>query len=334
MYLSTMTSYLNGLAAVVYIAAPIVFLSTGVFPIHADSRAFFFYFIPSFVFCQALFVVAGNRSDGLWRGQQMSFALFPTWIRATLSGASAAFLGRTLTFSVTHKTKQASGAGLRYAIPQIIAIGALFTAALWGGMEALAGDRPQFATVLTLFWVAMDIALLWSMVRAARYRGPGDEIECPLPLDVVQEAENVVADTRDESWCNSLASDQDYVVPEADSRSAAAPSVVSWAHSPAHVHHAAGRFDAIAALDLRSDVAQVVDLSGRIILIDVSLVTTVTPSGAATMLELLRMVRSRGGDLRMFGDSRGFASAHETMSLSHVTRLYSGRDEASQTRAA
>ena len=44
MYLSTMTSYLNGFAAVVYIAAPVVFLTTGVFPIHADSRAFFFYF--------------------------------------------------------------------------------------------------------------------------------------------------------------------------------------------------------------------------------------------------------------------------------------------------
>lgn len=334
MYLSTMTSYLNGLTAVVYIAAPIVFLTTGVFPIHADSRAFFFYFIPSFIFCQALFVVAGNRSRGLWRGQQMSFALFPTWIRATLSGASAAFLGKTLTFSVTSKTKQASGSGLRYVIPQLVAIGALLAAALWGGIEALAGDRPQFATVLTLFWVAMDIALLSSMVRAARYRGPGDDIECPLPLDVVREAEGVVADIRYEGWCKSLTVDRDCVVPKADSQSTPAQLMVSWEHSPARVHHAVGRFDAIAALDLRSDVAQTVDLWGQLILIDVSLVTTVTPSGAAAMLELLRMVRAGGGDLRMFGDSRGFASAHETMSLSHLTRLYRGRDEASQTRAA
>jgi cellulose synthase (UDP-forming) len=335
MYLSTMTSYLNGLAAVVYIAAPIVFLSTGTYPIHADSRAFFFYFIPSFIFCQALFIVAGNRSRGLWRGQQMSFALFPTWIKATLSGASAAFLGRTLTFSVTSKTKQASGSGLRHVIPQLIAIGALLAAAVWGGIQAVAGNRPQFATALTLFWVAMDVALLWSTVRAARYRGPGDDIECPLSPDVVQEAEHVIADIRYESWGKSLASGRNnYVVPKADSPSTVAPSVFRSVQPSARVHRAVGRFDAIAALELRSDVAQVAALWGQIILVDVSLVTTVTPSGAAAMLELLRMVRARGGDLRMFGESRGFASAREAMSLSHLTRLYSGRDEASRTRAA
>jgi cellulose synthase (UDP-forming) len=67
------------------------------------------------------------------------------------------------------------------------------------------------------------------------------------------------------------------------------------------------------------------------VLIDISDVTMVTPSGAAAMLDLLRMVRARGGELRLFGPSRGFTRAHETMSLSNVTRLYPGRDEASQT---
>jgi anti-anti-sigma regulatory factor len=52
------------------------------------------------------------------------------------------------------------------------------------------------------------------------------------------------------------------------------------------------------------------------------------------MLDLLRMVRARGGELRLFGPSRGFTQAHETMSLSNVTRLYTGRDEASQTSRA
>ena len=65
MYLSTMTSYLNGFAAVVYIAAPVVFLTTGVFPIHADSRAFFFYFMPFFICCQALFYRRGQPGTGL-----------------------------------------------------------------------------------------------------------------------------------------------------------------------------------------------------------------------------------------------------------------------------
>src|SRR3984957_5169896 len=111
MYLATMTSYLNGFAAGVYFAAPIVFLLTGIFPINCDSIAFFVYFMPFFVCSQVLFVIAGNRAKGLWRGQQMSFALFPVWIKATLSGGVAAFFHKTLTFAVTQKTKQASGAG-------------------------------------------------------------------------------------------------------------------------------------------------------------------------------------------------------------------------------
>jgi cellulose synthase (UDP-forming) len=47
------------------------------------------------------------------------------------------------------------------------------------------------------------------------------------------------------------------------------------------------------------------------------------------MVDMLRMVRAHGGELRMFGESRGFTVAHEAMSMAAVTRLYPGRDEAS-----
>lgn len=67
------------------------------------------------------------------------------------------------------------------------------------------------------------------------------------------------------------------------------------------------------------------------VLVDISSVTMVTPSGLAAMVDMLRMVRAHGGELRMFGASRGFTVAHETMALATVTRLYPGRDEASTT---
>ena len=331
MYLSTMTSYLNGFAAVVYIAAPIVFLTTGIFPIHADSRAFFFYFMPFFIFCQALFLVAGNRARGLWRGQQMSFSLFPTWIKATVSGASAAFLGRTLKFSVTHKTKQASGSGLRHVVPQLVAMGALLAAAVWGGIQANAGERPQFATALTLFWVFMDLALLVSMVRAALYRGPGETIASPLPDEVLDEVETVVGETRYAQWCDNLTTHPAHAVPTLEPRPAQPGQVIALAEGAPQDHRTVGRFDAVAGLRLRADIANAMQGVPTMVLIDISDVTMVTPSGAAAMLDLLRMVRARGGELRLFGPSRGFTRAHETMSLSNVTRLYPGRDEASQT---
>jgi cellulose synthase (UDP-forming) len=320
MYLATMTSYLAGFAAVVYIAAPIVFLVTGTFPINCDSIAFFVYFMPFFLASQALFVLAGNGATGLWRGQQMSFALFPTWIKATIAGAAAAFFNKTLTFAVTHKTKQASGAGLRHAIPQLVAMGLLVLTGAYGAIQALAGNRPGFASIITLLWVLVDLALLSSMVRAARYRGPGDGLESPYPAEVVAEANDVVWAVRYHEL-----SQRAYQLAGQGSPIFAPARTEEGTHvPPAAGEHlrAATRFDAAAALTLRSHVAMTMQDPSSIVLIDVSGVRTVTPSGVAAMLDLLRMVRSRGGDLRLFGASRSFAIAHETMALSHVTRLH------------
>ncbi len=181
MYLSTMTSYLNGFAALVFIAAPVVYLTTGIFPLVANPVAFFALFLPSFLACQALFQVAGHGCRGLWRGQQMSFALFPTWIAATLSGAAATFLGRHLTFSVTAKTKQSDGPGYQYVRPQLITIGLLIAASVVGLARFALGEAEAFPTLLTLGWVGMDLALLGVAIGIARYQGPGPDVVDPLP---------------------------------------------------------------------------------------------------------------------------------------------------------
>lgn len=181
MYLGTMTSYLNGFSAVIYIAAPIVFLTVGVFPLSADPDVFFAHFVPFFLACQLLFLAAGRGCRGLWRGQQMSFALFPTWIGASLSGAAAALFGRHLTFSVTAKTKQATGAEYRYVRPQLIAMAMLVIASVIGVARVASGDAPVLATALTLIWVVVDLALLWVVIPAARYAGPGDAVQDPSP---------------------------------------------------------------------------------------------------------------------------------------------------------
>lgn len=323
MYLATMTSYLNGFAVIVYIAAPITFLVFGVFPIHADSTEFFFFFIPYYFCCQALFVVGGNRARGLWRGQQMSFSLFPTWIRATMSAAKAAVLGKPLTFAVTHKRKQDSGVGLRHIRPQLVAMAALVGATGYGVIQALAGNRPIFATVLTLLWVAMDVVLLASMVRAARFRGPGEAAVNPLPDEIRTEVDTVTHEAG-------------AVVKHAhDVTDAEPPAGAALVDAAADGHHrAATRFDAEAALVLRSDIVCALEQPSPVVLIDISAVSTVTPSGAAAMVDLMRMVHACGADLRLFGDSRAFAQAHKAMALSRITRIYLGREEASRMPSA
>jgi cellulose synthase (UDP-forming) len=327
MYLATMTSYLNGFAAVVYIAAPIVFLLTGIFPINCDSIAFFVYFMPFFVSSQLMFVVAGNRAKGLWRGQQMSFALFPVWIKATLSGAVAAFFNRTLKFSVTQKTKQASGVGLRHVIPQLVAMAALVFAGGYGAVQALQHQRPGFASVITLLWVLIDLALLGAVVRAARYQGPGEAVKSPVAAAVTAEVERVVQ----------------HVVrldPAVGNRSQEPTPTQTAYHGDREIlpTTAAGHlsaatcFDATAALALRSTLSGAAHSLPPVVLMDVSGVESVTPSAVAATLDLMRMVRARGGDLRIFGASPSFTMAHETMSLHHVTRLHGNDAEATRAR--
>ncbi|SCX11561.1 glycosyltransferase family 2 protein [Mycolicibacterium fluoranthenivorans] len=330
MYLATMTSYLNGFAAVVYIAAPMVFLVSGIFPIKCDSIAFFVYFMPFFLCSQTLFVVAGNRSRGLWRGQQMSFALFPTWIKATVAGASAAFFGKTLTFAVTQKTKQATGIGLRHIRPQLIAMAALVLAGGYGAIQAADGERPLFASIITLIWVGIDIVLLSAMTRAARYRGPG-HIDSPFPAALTDEVRDVIAAIHHPTNAASTAAIEPCHAPTPP---AANVPVRAAGAELAILLYAAARFDAVAALALRSHVAESVLGGAPIVLVDVSGVRTITPSAVAVVVDLLRLLRTSGGDLRIFGDSRSFALAYETMALSHVTRLHGDPEEAADSAYA
>lgn len=171
MYLATMTSYLSGFAALVYIAAPLIYLTSGIFPMEATPLDFFARFIPFFVVCQILFLVAGHRSRGLWRGQQMSFALFPTWIAATLSAAAAVFLRRQIRFSVTPKTRAEVRVDYRPVAIQLVAMAALVAATVIGAVRLSRGDADVFPTYLSIGWVVLDLLLLSAVIRAARYRG-------------------------------------------------------------------------------------------------------------------------------------------------------------------
>lgn len=178
MYLATMTSYLGGFATLVYIAAPVIFLTTGVFPMEIAPGDFFTHFLPFFIACQLLYLVAGYGHRGLWRGQQYSFALFPTWIAATLSAAAAVFLHRNLEFSVTPKESTRSHRADYRAVWIQLTVMAIFVVALGiGAWRALAGEAALFPTLLTTAWVGIDMLLLGVVIRAARFTGnrTGDE---------------------------------------------------------------------------------------------------------------------------------------------------------------
>lgn len=170
MYFSTMWSYLSGFAAVVYIAAPIIYLCFGTMPVDAFSVDFFARLIPFLVVNQVLFFVAA-RGRKTWRGQQYSLALFPVWIKACTTAAANVLFGRDLGFAVTPKTRQGDGPPWSLIRPQLAAVTALVLATTFGLIRMFTGLGAPAGTLVNVAWVIFDLLILSVIIRAALYQG-------------------------------------------------------------------------------------------------------------------------------------------------------------------
>ncbi|MDN4613769.1 glycosyltransferase [Leifsonia sp. F6_8S_P_1B] len=173
MYFATMWSYLSGFAAVIYLAAPAIYLLAGVMPVTAWSVDFFARFIPYFVLSQLMFLVAAHGVK-TWRGQQYALALFPLWIRACWTAAANVWFGRPLGFVVTPKTRESGRAPIpwRQIWPQLTAMAVLVIATIVGIIRVIAGTADGVGTLVNTVWVAYDVVVLSVILRAALYRGP------------------------------------------------------------------------------------------------------------------------------------------------------------------
>ncbi len=183
MYFSTMWSYLSGFAALVYIGAPVVYLTMGILPVNALSLEFFLRLIPFLVINQLLFfVVADGRKT--WRGQQYSLALFPVWIASFTTAFGNVFLGRSLDFAVTPKTKRApTGPAWHLIRPQLWAMGLLVLALAAGTARMAAGQANIPGSLFNMLWVVFDLLIFSVIIRAALYRGfEPQDVAVPSPL--------------------------------------------------------------------------------------------------------------------------------------------------------
>jgi cellulose synthase (UDP-forming) len=180
MYFATMWSYLSGFAAVIYLAAPVVYLCLGILPVNAYGLTFLAYFIPYVVLNQLLFAVIGYGVK-TWRGHQYSLALFPLWIRACVTAAANVWFGRPLGFVVTPKTRQARQPfPWRLIWPQLTAMAVLVIACVVGGLRLWAGATTSvIGTGVNWLWVAYDLLVLSVIIEAARFRVPEfpDQVE-------------------------------------------------------------------------------------------------------------------------------------------------------------
>jgi cellulose synthase/poly-beta-1,6-N-acetylglucosamine synthase-like glycosyltransferase len=173
MYSATMWSYLSGYAALVYIAAPVIYLCFGIKPVHSFGSGFLVHLIPYLVVNQIMFSVV-SRGVRTWRGQQYSLALFPLWIKATVTAVANVLFGRPLGFVVTPKTRQDRAPAWRLVKWQLAAMALLVLASAVGVIRVATGVTPSYGgTVINLVWVGYDLLLLGVVVSAARYQGYG-----------------------------------------------------------------------------------------------------------------------------------------------------------------
>jgi cellulose synthase (UDP-forming) len=170
MYFATMWSYFSGYAAIVYFAAPIVFLALGILPVTTNAYEFFVRFIPFFLVNQVLFLIAG-RGIPTWRGQQYSLALFPVWINACTTAFQNVVLGTPLGFAVTPKTRQDTGPQWRLIKAQLVVMGLLVVAIVVGILRIVFNDAELIGTGVNIAWAIYDLVVLSVLLQAARYRG-------------------------------------------------------------------------------------------------------------------------------------------------------------------
>ncbi|WP_136050607.1 glycosyltransferase family 2 protein [Microbacterium sp. K36] len=176
MYFATMWSYLSGFAAIVYLAAPVIYLVFGVLPVTAWSVDFFVRFLPYFLVNQALFLVVA-KGVKTWRGQQYSLALFPVWIRACWTAFANVVLGRPLSFAVTRKDgRDPRGVPWREIWPQLTAMVVLVIALVIGVARVIVGTGDGTGTLVNTAWVLYDLVVLSVIIQAARYRGPAAQV--------------------------------------------------------------------------------------------------------------------------------------------------------------
>jgi cellulose synthase (UDP-forming) len=176
MYMATMWSYLSGFFILMYLVAPPLYLFLGWLPITAFSFDFFVRIIPYLVANQLLFVAFGWGLK-TWRGQQNSLAMWPIWVTALVTSVRNVYFGTPLGFVVTPKTRSHGGAllaRLRLVRLQLISIGVLACAALWGLLRLTLGLTVDTVAVLVnVGWIVYDLAMLSAVLTAATFvHGP------------------------------------------------------------------------------------------------------------------------------------------------------------------
>lgn len=161
MYAATFWANLSGLWSPLLVAAPILYLFTGLAPVRAYQVEFFMFIAP-FVLSTELALRAASRGVPSWSGRLAYIAAFPLFLQALWT----VLRGRRIAFPVTPKTRE-QGRFLHLVIPQIAILALSAAAVLAGVWRAQHGALTITGLVVNSFWCALNGMAMWKLVSAA-----------------------------------------------------------------------------------------------------------------------------------------------------------------------
>ena len=169
MYAMTFWSYLAPLWTIIFIAAPIFALLTGISPVAAYSWEFFGHLLP-FLLVHELASILGTWGINNRKGKMLNLAFFSFNIQAIW----AVVRGKEVKFKVTPKTR-ATGNFLGLVAPQITVLALCIGAIGYAAVGHVLDPDPQKLTALIVngFWAGLNGYAMTVLISAALWK-PND----------------------------------------------------------------------------------------------------------------------------------------------------------------
>ena len=166
MYLTTFWSYLGCLWNVVFLAAPIIYLFSGIAPLSSYSTAFYLHALP-FLIVNELAFLAGTWGVRAWDGKASYLSFFPVNFRALWT----VLRGQKIKFHVTPKDRQ-EGSFLHLVIPQlavmVLTLAGLAYASWRVFVQGHGEELPNL--VVNVAWGLNNVFAMLPLVRAALWQ--------------------------------------------------------------------------------------------------------------------------------------------------------------------
>lgn len=168
MYLATFWGYFGAVWNVVFLAAPVIYLFSGIAPLSSYSTAFYLHALPFLLMTELAFMVGtwGVRS---WDGKASYLSFFPVNLRALWT----VIKGEKIKFHVTPKERQ-EGTFLHLVYPQLAVVVLTLAGLAYGAWRVFgqghAGELSNL--IVNAAWGLNNVFAMLPLIRAAMWKPP------------------------------------------------------------------------------------------------------------------------------------------------------------------